>query len=129
MKGVFVVNKAVLVEELNNVGIIMTSYEFSQAGYILELRLDPDRAMGWEELEHLPVTGLDLVKVRTTGAYNRKVLFIPSSSKEFKDYVIKHMKYFGLGRQKALSDLRETVMKFGKKYTQNIFIEYLKRVG
>ena len=129
MKGVFVVNKAVLVEELNNVGIIMTSYEFSQAGYILELRLDPERAMGWEELEHLPVTGLELVKIRPTGAYNRKVLFIPSSSKEFKDYVIKHMKYFGLGRQKALSDLRETVMKFGKKYTQNIFIEYLKRAG
>lgn len=122
-------NKAVLVEELNNVGIIMTSYEFSQAGYILELRLDPERAMGWEELEHLPVTGLELVKIRPTGAYNRKVLFIPSSSKEFKDYVIKHMKYFGLGRQKALSDLRETVMKFGKKYTQNIFIEYLKRAG
>ena len=122
-------NKAVLIEELKRVGILVLSFEFSQAGYVLELKLDPERAIGWEELEHLPITGLELVKIRPTGAYHRKVLFIPSSSKEFKDYVIKHMKYFGLGRQKALSDLRETVMKFGKKYTQNIFIEYLKRVG
>lgn len=122
-------NKAVLTEELNNVGIITTCFEFSQAGYVLELKLDPERATGWEELELLPITGVELVKVRTMGEYNRKVLFIPSSNTEFKDYVIKHIKCFGLGRQKALSDLKETIMKFGKKQTQSILIEYLKKVG
>ena len=119
-------NKAVLVEELKNIGIVMTSFEFSQAGYVLELKLDPERATGWEALEQLPIIGLELAKVRITGTYNRKVLFIPSNNKEFKYYVTRHMKYFGLGRQKALSDLCETVMKFGKKHTQNIVVEYLK---
>lgn len=122
-------NKTVLTEELNNVGIITTSFEFSQAGYVLELKLDPERATGWEELELLPINGIELVKVRTMGEYNRKVLFIPSSNMEFKDYVMKHMKNYGLGREKAISDLKETVMRFGRKQTQSILIEYIKRVG
>ena len=122
-------NKSVLIEELNNVGIITTSFEFGQSGYILELKLDPVRATGWEELDTIPVTGLELVKVKTMGEYNRKVLFIPSSNMEFKYYVVKHMKYFGLGREKALSDLKETVMRFGRKQTQFVLIEYLRKVG
>ncbi|MBQ8044557.1 MAG: hypothetical protein IJ272_10530 [Clostridia bacterium] len=121
-------NKAVLVEELDNVGINMTSFEFSEAGYVLELSLNPDRATGWEVLENLPIVGLELAKSRHTGAYTRKVLFVPGNGKEFKDYVIKHMRYFGLGREKALSDLKETVNKFGTKQIRLDFEEYLKRI-
>lgn len=122
-------NKAVLIEELGNIGIIMNSFEFSQAGCVLELKLDPTRAIGWEELEQLPIAGIELVKIKSTGEYNRKVLYIPSSSKEFKDYIIKHMKYFGLGRSKALSDLKEAVMKFGKKPTKYMLASYLNSNG
>jgi len=122
-------NKSVLAQELDNAGVIMTSYEFSAAGYVLELRLNPDKATGWEELEHLPIVGLELAKVRNTGAYTRKVLFIPSNSKEFKDYVNKHMKYFGLGRQKALGDLQESINRFGTKYTKIELADYIKRGG
>ncbi len=122
-------NKAVLIEELDRVGVIVTSYEFTASGYVLELKLDWRKATGWEELEHLPIVGIELAKIRYTGAYTRKVLFVPSNSKEFKDYVNKHIKYFGLGKQKALSDLQETVEKFGKKYTKVELSNYIKRVG
>lgn len=120
-------NKSVLVEELNNIGIIITSFEFSEAGYIIELKLNPEKAVGWEELEHLPVVGLELAKSRPIGEYRRKVLFIPSNNKGFKEYVIKHMKYFGLGKSKALDDLEETVLRFGSKYTKTSVADYLKR--
>lgn len=122
-------NKAVLIEELDCVGFDVTSFEFSAAGYVLDLKLNPDKAPGWEALEHLPIVGLELAKARSTGAYTRKVLFVPSNSKEFKDYVNKHMKYFGLGKQKALSDLQETIEKYGTKYTKTELNSYIKRVG
>ena len=122
-------NKAVLVEELDKKGIDIISYEFSQSGYVLELKLNPERAIGWEVLECLPIVGLELAKTRNTGAYTRKVLFIPGNSKEFKDYVNKHQKYFDLGKQKALSDLHETVEKFGKKYIKIELEDYLRRIS
>lgn len=121
-------NKAVLVEELDNIGIVVTSFEFSASGYVFDLKLNPDRATGWEELEHLPIMGLELVKCRYTGFYTRKVLFIPSNNKEFKDYVMKHMRYFGLGKKKALMDLEETVGKYGTKYVKLGLSDYIKRV-
>lgn len=122
-------NKAVLVEELAYAGFDMTSYEFSAAGYVLDLKLNPDKATGWETLEHLPIVGLEFAKSRPTGAYTRKVLLIPSSSKEFKDYVNKHMKYFGLGKKKALEHLQETIEKYGTKYTKTELNGYIKRAG
>lgn len=121
-------NRNVLVEELKNIGIIVLSFEFGQAGYVLELKLNPDKAPGWEELEHLPIVGLELAKNRPTGAYTRKVLYIPGNSKEFKDYVNRHMKYYGLGKEKALSDLEMSIEKFGNKYTKICLQSYLNRI-
>lgn len=121
-------NKAVLIEELNRIGIDVISYEFGAAGYVLEIKLNKDKGASWEQLEHLPIVGLELAKNKSTGAYTRKILFIPASSKEFKDYVIKHVKYFGLGRKKAMSDLRESVNKYGTKHTIIDLEYYLKRV-
>jgi len=121
------VNKSVLIEELGNVGISVLSFEFSEIGYVLELKLNPLRATGWEELEQLPIVGLELAKIRVAGAYTRKVLFIPCDSKEFKDYVIKHKRYFALGKQKALSDLEATVKKYGKRHTIICLEGYLSR--
>lgn len=129
MKGAFVLNKAVLVEELGNAGIIMTSFEFCASGYILDLKLNPDRATGWEALEHLPIVGLELAKTRFTGEYTRKVLFVPSNNKEFKDYVNKHINYFGLGKHKALSDLQEAIDYYGTKHTKIELAGYIKRIG
>ena len=122
-------NKAVLIEELDYIGITTLSYEFSGAGYVLELKLNPHTSTGWEQIECMHIPGLEIGKSRDTGAYTRKVLFIPNNSKEFKDYVNKHVKYFGLGKQKALSDLGETVNRYGTKYAKVEVEEYIKRVS
>lgn len=116
-------------EELYKVGIDVIEFEFSAEGYVLKLRLNFLKTTGWEELEYLPVIGLVLAKTRDIDVYMKKALYVPSNSKEFKDYVIKHQKCFGLGKQKALSDLQETVEKYCGK---NVVVElaaYIKRSG
>ena len=120
-------NKNVLVEELNRAGIIVLSYEFTQSGYVMELKLRPEKGIGWEEIENLPIVGLEMVKFRPTGTYTAKVLFIPSNSKEFIDYVRKHMKLYGLGKPSALQDLNDTVARHGKKMTKISVTEYLRK--
>ena len=121
-------NKSVLIEELAYIGMDTLSYEFSAAGYVLELKLNPQTATGWERLENLAVSGLEIGKFRDTGAYTRKVLFVPNNCKEFKDYVNKHLKYFGLGKEKALGDLGEMMNRYGTKHAKVEAEAYIKRV-
>lgn len=120
-------NKRALTEALKELGIIVQSYEFGVQGYTLDLKLDINKASGWEDLEAFPFVGLEIANTRTTGAYTRKVHIIPTDRKEFIDYIRKHMKYFCVGKVCALSDLRETIEKFGSKNAKVAVYEYLRR--
>lgn len=120
-------NKSVLIQELDRVGIIVISYEFTQSGYMVELKLHPERGMGWEEIEHLPIVGLEIAKFKYVGAYSAKALFVPCRNKEFIDYVRKHMKLYGLGKQSALQDLNDLVSQYGSKMAKISVAEYLKK--
>ena len=57
------------------------------------MKLDVTKANGWEDLENLPLSGIEIAKIRTTGAYTRRVQFVPNNRKEFIDFIKKHMKY------------------------------------
>lgn len=122
-------NKSVLIEEMNRAGVIVISCEFVQSGYVMELKLHHEKGLGWEEIEHFPIAGLEMVKFMPIGAYVAKVLFIPSTNKEFIEYVRKHMKLYGLGKQSALQDLNETVTRYGSKMTKISVAEYLRKNG
>ena len=122
-------NKFVLEEELTQIGMELLSYEFVAAGYVIEIKLNPDASIGWEKLENLPIIGIEMAKFKDIGAYARQVLFIPTNDKEFKDYVRKHMKLYGQGREGALCDLRETIGKFGSRHTKIFLEEYLNKTS
>lgn len=119
-------NKRVLTEELRKIGISIETLEFSTQGYTLDLKLDVNKSNGWEDLEYLPISGIEIAKFRTTGAYTRRVQIIPNSRKEFIDYVRKHMKYFCAGKTCALYDLQAMIDRLGSRNAKNAVTEYLK---
>ena len=119
-------NKLEMAENLKEVGIVVETFEFSQNGYTLDLRLNLPNATGWEELENFPFVGLEVARARTTGAYSKRVLIIPCNRKEFIAYIRKHLQTFGAGRTLALAGLSETIEKYGSKNAKITLAEFIK---
>lgn len=119
-------NKKIFTEELRAIGVEIQSFEFTNQGYVMDLKLDVKKARGWEDLEYLSIPGLEIGQMRTIAPYNKRVIYIPRSRKEFVDYVRKHMKHFGAGKECALEDLDVMIERYGSRGAKIAVMEYLK---
>lgn len=117
-------NKKEMIKQLNEIGIKVKSFNCTQRGYCLKLELNIVKATGWEKLEQLNFEGLEIAIIKKIDEYTKQVWFIPNNRKEFNDYIIAHIKEFGLRKPVAWRDLRFIVDTFGSTTAKLNFSSY-----
>lgn len=122
-------NKQQIISQLKKTGITVNSFSVSSFGYRFELKLDPNKANGWEELEQVITDGLEIVKTRQINDYSVQILVIPTKEKEFVDYIKRIKKHYALSDREAMDDLKYIVETLGRAKARNNLSAFLSKKG
>lgn len=117
-------NKRKLLAQLKTVGVNVQSLDFFFGGYNMKLELDISKGFGWDEFEHTPIDGLEVVKSRQITEYTREVFLIPNNSKEFTNYIQRSQRTYGLSILNAFDDLKSIVETYGSIYAKTNLATY-----
>lgn len=105
-------NKQKLICDLKRTGIDLLKLEFCSAGYLVDVKLDPNNCSGWEELEQKPFNGFELIRMRQISTYARQLVLVPVNRKEFNDYSNRYVKEYGMSKNIALEDLNSIIQEY-----------------
>ena len=122
-------NKQQITSQLKKVGITVNGFSVASFGYRFELKIDPNNANGWEELEQVITDGLEIVKTRQINDYSVQILVIPTKEKEFIDYIKRVKKQYALSNVEAIENLKDMVETLGRAKARNNLSAFLSKKG
>lgn len=121
-------NKRKLIDEIKSTGVKVIKLEFCPAGYLMRLRLSPTNHSGWEEFEDKTFDGFEIMRMRKVSVSIRQVILIPTTRKEFNDYLRRHTKEYGTSRCVALNDLEILISEYGSVDAKSNFKNYIESI-
>ena len=106
-------NKQNIRKDLSKLGITVESFEFNENGHRLELKINQQKGIGWEELDSILLDGFSIVSPRYIDGLRLRVTLVPCNEREFTYYIQKYVKCYGLSRSTALIELERIVSDLG----------------
>lgn len=106
-------DKQILTKELSDIGIKAKSIVFNSTGYVINGRIDSSFKLSLEDFGEMSIDGFELIRVEEVNRLMRRLVLLPASEKEFKDYIRRYYKTYNLREEFALLDLTYLVEKYG----------------
>lgn len=112
-------NKQKVSKELSDIGIKVKSFEFTAAGYLIQVWLDSSSKGTWEDLECLSISGFEIVRIERINQVVKQIILIPANEQEFSDYIKRYVKAYNLHQDFAIIDLTCIAEKYGSITVRN----------
>ena len=110
-------------------GIRIERSEISGEGIVFELSMDPVKGVGWEQLEDNLGDALELTVIKNINAYTKWIRLIPACTREFKYYINKYIKTYGVSKRYAMYKLETAVTTYGSLYAHSNFESFKRNFG
>ena len=96
-------------KEFERHGILVERIYFNENGHRLQLKIDADHAVGWEELDLIYLPGLSIVDPRRVDDVRIRVTLVPNNEQEFDIFLEEYEKHFAVKRSAALIELNRVI--------------------
>ena len=118
-------NKQKIKKELKDLGIEVYTFEFTEEGHILQLRLTLD-TFGWSDFEQTPIEGFEVTNPRMVNESTMRYTLVPANEVEFKYYIQKYINSYGLSRKTAMTELERIILNTGNMDILQKFNNFIK---
>lgn len=114
-----------LVFDLRQMGFDVMKFEPCIMGFQAEIKLNPITCLGWEQLEDKCFDNFEIAETEKLSSYVKRVIFIPTTSKAYTQYVNEYVVLYGERKICAIRRLLETVGQYGSSYAKNNLKRYI----